>query len=226
MEDVLSRNTNKIHKLCSQNAVRLLQFKGVLSWIWRQNHNCFEQFIERILCKCSSCKRYYLFSQCSLIFGVNRYILGGVFAKNTSLETKFPRLSALEMFRLWTYFSQIPLPDMIYLFRRRQVPNLSMINLKILGYLLDYFTSIFVFLLITWHLGSTFYTPNNIKSAKMPRCSIRHGQKSRVLLNCRLEPFHIRFSYELCCYRRPYGDWNVEQQMFLYFYLCLKCKVG
>ena len=29
MEDVLSRNTNKIHKVCSQNAVRLLQFKGV-----------------------------------------------------------------------------------------------------------------------------------------------------------------------------------------------------
>ena len=29
MEDVLSRNRKKIHKVCSQNVVRLLQFKGV-----------------------------------------------------------------------------------------------------------------------------------------------------------------------------------------------------
>jgi hypothetical protein len=43
--------------------------------------------------------------------------LGGVFAKNTSLETKFPspfdsgNFSSVD----W-YFSQIPLPNMIYLF--------------------------------------------------------------------------------------------------------------
>jgi hypothetical protein len=39
--------------------------------------------------------------------------LGGVFAKNTSLETKFGlgNFSSLD----W-YFSQIPLPNMIYLF--------------------------------------------------------------------------------------------------------------
>jgi hypothetical protein len=44
--------------------------------------------------------------------------LGGVFAKNTSLETKFPspfgsgNFSSLD----W-YFSQVPLPNMIYLYK-------------------------------------------------------------------------------------------------------------
>jgi hypothetical protein len=53
-------------------------------------------------------------------FVLNRYIiLGGVFAKNTSLETKCPspfgsgNFSSLD----W-YFSQIPLPNMIYLKKR------------------------------------------------------------------------------------------------------------
>jgi hypothetical protein len=45
------------------------------------------------------------------------HVLGGVFAKNTSLEPKFPsafgsgNTSSLD----W-YFSQIPLPSMIYLY--------------------------------------------------------------------------------------------------------------
>jgi hypothetical protein len=43
--------------------------------------------------------------------------LGGVFAKNTSLETKFP--SALDSGNFLSfdwYFSQIPLTNMIYLY--------------------------------------------------------------------------------------------------------------
>ena len=39
--------------------------------------------------------------------------MGEVFAKNTSLETKFSSLDR--------YFSQMPLPNMIYLFKILQV---------------------------------------------------------------------------------------------------------
>ena len=49
---------------------------------------------------------------------LNRYIiLRGVFAKNASLETKIssPFGSGNALFLYW-YFSQIPLPNMIYLF--------------------------------------------------------------------------------------------------------------
>jgi hypothetical protein len=50
---------------------------------------------------------------------LNRYImLGGVFAKNTSLETKFPSPFGSGNFSsLNWYFSQIPLPNMIYLYK-------------------------------------------------------------------------------------------------------------
>jgi hypothetical protein len=43
--------------------------------------------------------------------------LGGVLAKNTSLETKFPSpFGSGNVLCLDWYFSQIPLPNMIYLY--------------------------------------------------------------------------------------------------------------
>ena len=65
----------------------------------------------------STCLVYEFLNGLSTILYTDISCLGGVFAKNTSLETKFPspfgsgNCSSLD----W-YFSQIPLPNMIYLY--------------------------------------------------------------------------------------------------------------
>ena len=54
--------------------------------------------------------------------------MGGVLAKNTSLETKFPSPFGSENFSSFDwYFSQIPLPNMIYLYKilNNEIDNLE-----------------------------------------------------------------------------------------------------
>jgi hypothetical protein len=73
-------------------------------------------------------KFYQLFTgeERRIPFILDDYIscLGGVFAKKTSLETNFASPFGLGNFSsLDWYFSQIPLPNMIYLFKIKSLQN-------------------------------------------------------------------------------------------------------